>query len=618
MAATAADGPPPSKARTRSTLDMLFDVLGNAVARFDGLTGARIGARDVNSRVMPLGREAMRIANQSTYSNLKRIAADLRHYPQKLVGTAEAAARKKGYGRPVDLANRYAGKVGDIRKWYKDINYEPYPAKEKGILGALDRGLWNVHDWYSKIKIGSRLLWAARIAKNAPTFLAKHFSLIDIAWNALATIKDIRNKDWRRAKFHATMTAVYAIARNFARKGWTYRALQGARRFVTDKAAPWAGRMLRAGWSAARGFVTEKALPWAGRMLRTGAQGLRSGWSAARGFVTEKALPWAGRMLRTGAQGLRSGWSAARGFVTEKALPWAGRMLRTGWGAARSFVTERAVPWVTERAIPWVTERALPWAARIGARLAPRLFMLGESVLPRLGPWGLAAAVALAAIAGGIYAYKHPKETRQFFHNVGGFFHNVGVDMFGTAKQKAQSGSHPWADLTASTLGLGRDVLNLDPSSAWKDMTGAYHAARKITGAELPPGAKPPPPAPQKSWQEKGWGFVRNVVIPSIPFVGDSLGDTIDQESELWRMYKQASKGSQPRGPLSPARITARVHAPPAVRSPQPRPQGARNHAKTQAEIRVRFENAPPGTKLGTRVTGGESSIFQTGLAFAN
>ncbi len=149
-------------------------------------------------------------------------------------------------------------------------------------------------------------------------------------------------------------------------------------------------------------------------------------------------------------------------------------------------------------------------------------------------------------------------------------------------------------------------------------MTGAYHAANKITGAELPPGVKRPPPPPPKSWQEKGWGFVRNVIIPSIPLVGDSLGDTIDQGSELWRMYKQASKGSQPRGPVSRARITTRLHAPQAVRSPQPRPHGANNHNKTQAEIRVRFENAPPGTKLGTRVTGGESSIFQTGLAFAN
>ncbi len=69
MAATAVNGPPPSKARPRSTLDTIFDVLGNAVARFDSLTGARINARDVNSKVMPLGREAMRVANQSKYSN---------------------------------------------------------------------------------------------------------------------------------------------------------------------------------------------------------------------------------------------------------------------------------------------------------------------------------------------------------------------------------------------------------------------------------------------------------------------------------------------------------------------------------------------------------------------
>jgi len=626
MAATAANGPPPSKARPHTLA----------------------GTRALKATAGPLNRAA----NQYKHLDLKRIAADLQHYPQQLVDSTESAARKKGYGSQVDFVNR---KVGGFQKWHKDINYEPYPAKEKGIPGALDRGLWEAHHWYGKVKDAAWFLQVTRIAKNARTFLGRHFSLIDVAWNALATIKDIRNKDWRRAKFHAAMTAFYAFTRNWTRKGWTYRAAmralewtkttgarlglqgirwmgqmgraawQGARGFVTEKAAPWASRMwrtgvqgLRSGWGAARGFVTEKALPWASRMLRTGAQGIRSGWGAARGFVTEKALPWASRMLRTGVQGIRSGWGAARGFVTEKALPWAGRMLRTGWGAARGFVTEKAIPWVTERAIPWVTERALPWAARIGARLAPRLFMLGESVLPRLGPWGLAAAVALAAIAGGIYAYKHPKETKQFFHKVGGFFHNVGVDMFGTAKQKAKSGWHPWADLTASTIGLGRDVLNLDPASAWKDMTGAYHAANKITGAELPPGVKRPPPPPPKSWQEKGWGFVRNVVIPSIPLLGDSLGDTIDQGSELWRMYKQASKASQPRGPVSASRITTRLHAPPAVRSPRPRPQSANNHSKTQAEIRVRFENAPPGTKLGTRVTGGESSIFQTGLAFAN
>ncbi len=168
------------------------------------------------------------------------MGADLRHYPQKLIGTAESAARKKGYGHQVDVGNRYAGKVGDLWKWYQDINYEPYPAKEKGIHGALDRGLSNVHDWYGKIKIGSWLLWANRVAKDAPGFLSRHFSLIDIAWNALATIKDIRNKDWRRAKFHAGMTAFYALMRKLARKGWTAQAWQGARRFVTEKAAPWA------------------------------------------------------------------------------------------------------------------------------------------------------------------------------------------------------------------------------------------------------------------------------------------------------------------------------------------------------------------------------------------
>ncbi len=187
---------------------------------------------------------------------------------------------------------------------------------------------------------------------------------------------------------------------------------------------------IRSGWGRGARFRDGKSSSLGQQNAARGRQGIRSGWGAARGFVTEKALPWASRMLRAGAQGIRSGWGAARGFVTEKAAPWAGRMLRTGWGAARGFVTEKAIPWVTERAFPWI--------ARTAVRLAPRLFMLAENGLARLGPWGWVAAAALAAVAGGIYAYTHPKETKQFFHNVGGFFHNVGVDMFGTAKQKAK------------------------------------------------------------------------------------------------------------------------------------------------------------------------------------
>jgi hypothetical protein len=129
-------------------------------------------------------------------------------------------------------------------------------------------------------------------------------------------------------------------------------------------------------------------------------------------------------------------------------------------------------------------------------------------------------------------------------------------------------------------------------------------------GRKLPPGARGTPlsgarrgpPRPKTGWYN-GLGSAWNGIVPY---------GSADASFDIWSMAPASS--SQPHGPVSPSRI--RLHAPPSVRSP--RPHNANNHAKTQAEIRVRFENAPPGTKLGTRVTGGESSIFQTGLAFAN
>jgi len=71
-------------------------------------------------------------------------------------------------------------------------------------------------------------------------------------------------------------------------------------------------------------------------------------------------------------------------------------------------------------------------------------------------------------------------------------------------------------------------------------------------------------PREGKSWQDAGSDFIRNGVFPAAP-----------------------------------------VHAPPDVRSPLPREQGAANTpTKAQGEISVRFDNAPAGTRISAHASG--------------
>jgi len=588
MASAIAMTPPAAKKRPHSALDTLFDVLGNAVARFDSLTGARINAKDVNSKLIDLGHGAARAAEtvKNAYKDLYKGPKDPKNGSHRgwldrgadaVNGTVEWA---EGFFNRREIArlakNLARNRWSEARKLFRShfpaatkkfVHYVWQPAKAffhgakkffrrhfpettkkfiRNVWGPAKKLLgnpvgrvarllrshfpltWRIGKWALR-KIGPRL-------ERVSTAFDRWLGPANVIHDVYKTVQDVRHKNWWSAGGDAIATA------------WDY--------YYTAKA-----------WGAKQPYK------WLG--------------SAAR---------WTGRtILRPALRGIGTAARLGARFLVRRAFPWIARM----------------GPRIGARLAPLAERYLLPLAERYSIPVAEQL--------ATKGPYGALAAAGILLAAGGLYAYYHPKETKKFFHNIGGFFHNVGVGLTGTAKQKAQSGWHPWADLTASTLKVGWDVLSRKGTGALeKDASSLGHAFNKITGAELPPGVKRPPPPPPKSWREKGWGFLRNVVIPSIPLVGDNLGDSIDQGSELWRMYQNASKASRPHGPVPRAPATTRLHAPMAVRSPRPRPQSANNHSKTQAEIRVRFENAPPGTKLGTRVTGGGASIFQTGLAFAN
>lgn len=64
----------------------------------------------------------------------------------------------------------------------------------------------------------------------------------------------------------------------------------------------------------------------------------------------------------------------------------------------------------------------------------------------------------------------------------------------------------------------------------------------------------------------------------------------------------------------TPAQVAKVVHVK-AAAAPKPAPQIP---VKGSADIRVHFENAPPGTKVGTRVTGRNPPRVETGVAFAH
>ena len=116
--ASAAATSPSSNARPRSAWDIASDTLGNAVARFDRLTGAGIGAGGINRRVMPWLHGAVRVA-QAVRNTSQRAAhwmqgaakhgAYLATHPRAVVGAIDVALRGRGHGRQLDDFYKAAG-----------------------------------------------------------------------------------------------------------------------------------------------------------------------------------------------------------------------------------------------------------------------------------------------------------------------------------------------------------------------------------------------------------------------------------------------------------------------------------------------------------------------------
>jgi hypothetical protein len=529
--------------RPRSTWDILADAFGNSAARFDGLTGARIGAHGVNGRVMPWLHGAVRVA-QAVGNTRERAAhwmqgavkhgAYLATHPRAVVGAIDAALRGRGHGRQLDNFYKAAGNAyyhgrrdyrfdRNLYGQYKRINSEPYPAHEHGMLGALDRGLSNLHDWYGHVKRAAWGLKGASFMRWVPfgggmtRFLAKHFSPIDIAWNAAATARDLWHKDWGKAAWHAGMTGAYAVSRNFAREGLSHRLWTGAVDLFKNR--------IPASFGVARKFVTRRAVPW----------------------VTDTALP-----------------------------------------AARTFVTDKALPWITEKVLPWVVRGGL-----------------------EAGLWGWGAAALAGAALAGYEIYKHPKETKAFLHNTGDFFRNVAAGVRGDPR--ARQGWHPWADFAASSLRTGGDLLSLNAAGAMRDARAQGHAFNKILGFERQPGAKGPPMTLSKLGA-KAFKFLWDDVIPQVD--GGAAHGAVKALANSWSWLRKPAQASRPHAPAPPARITGHVQAP-AVRITQPRrPRAANLPTKTEAEIRVQFNNAPPGARAAAR-TDAAAFQFETGAQFA-
>jgi hypothetical protein len=142
--ASAAATSPSSNARPRSAWDVVSDALGNAVARFDGLTGAGIGAHGVDAMVMPAVRAATHLASGATqaahtvmriganaFDAAKKAAHVVTHPAPAIRGVqsaAEAALRRRGYGIALDVARAVVpGLPGAARDLYKSFSDWPHP-----------------------------------------------------------------------------------------------------------------------------------------------------------------------------------------------------------------------------------------------------------------------------------------------------------------------------------------------------------------------------------------------------------------------------------------------------------------------------------------------------------
>ncbi|HEX4861194.1 MAG TPA: hypothetical protein VFV07_08160, partial [Rhizomicrobium sp.] len=568
MASATAVTTPPANGRQPSMLDTLFDVLANAAARFDQITGARVNAHALNAAAMPLIRKPLHVVDEINERARNayewgRNAAYLATHPRAAIHGIDTALRKSGHGRQLDNFYNDAGMAYHYgRKGYRagrDL-YKRYDAFINGKYPSqgtpLEKAAWDVHKLYEKI---SDFADAKDKAKKVREFVGAH-------WRKL-------HKDFPQAfrLYHEWKPAIKNFFRGPAQK---------IRRFM--RAHPMLTRALVKG-SEIGGKITgvvgriSDAVDKVANPILFGAD-VYNLWKDA----TAKKRDW-GKIAGDAGQAAWDAYNTATAYG-KKPLTWFFTKTQPGQWLARKgmgIAQRRIFPLVDRYIAPLARRYIAPAAERYLLPLAERFTVPVAERLAGKGLVGTLAALGVLAVGGGIYAYYHPKETKQFFHGIGDFFHNVGVDLTGTAKEKARSGSHPWADLTASTLKLFPDVFSGNIKGEMEDTANWKQAFDKLR-----------PKAPltvHNLIYSKDYQFARDSlsqINPGMPSLDDVRGG-MDFMKQLW----EPAKTSQPRTPAPVSRNSTRLHAPISGRSPQSRRQSAANiPTKTQAEIRVRFD----------------------------
>jgi hypothetical protein len=397
------------------------------------------------------------------------------------------------------------------------------------------------------------------------------------------------------------------------------------------------------------------------------------GWAAYDTAST--VVAWGGKPLAWASEGweaLGETWLGRNAVVP--LTRWAGRNVVS---PLARFAARSALPFVEDAAMFIGEDVLIPAAEGLAA-------FLGADALAVAAP-----LVALGAGAYGLYyAYEHPKETKEFFYD-------IGADLFGDPKLKAQSGRHPWADLTASSFALAKDLVApsaMKQTGVFDDLVDAYRAVRKIGGIDKPrPGETMHPvkqdwgqlatdalwsmaqpfPTVQDNSPASQRQFVGSLISPLVPQgpafgpVGPPMFETPRQVRKLMpfaspgtssiarptipaaalprmqaRRYARFPSGTrgtqpsasrrvpakpgswgtprkmqaQPQGPVLPRPAVAQPYAPPAVRPARPSRKGGAA-SKTEAEIRVQFDNMPVETRDRTRAD--RAFPFETGKQFA-
>ena len=620
MASAVAAGPLQPNARPPSTLDTLFDVLGNAAGRFDQLTGARINAHALNAATTALIREPLHAVDETNerardaYSR-GRNAAYLATHPRAAVHALDTALRKSGHGSQLDnfyngagMAYYYGRKgFGAAKDFYKRsdaLMNGKYPAQGTWI----EKAAWDANRAFGAIK---GFIDDKDKLKTAGRFAGDHWATVR---------KYLKKHDPRLLQtYHEWKPMILGAGRDFF-KGVKY---------LSHK-YPLTSRILM------------KASEYGGRL--GGAIGTVSGWAdkamspIMAGVdmynlykdVTAKKRDW----WKTAGDAGKGVWDTYSAFTAwgKKPLTWFFNKTRLGQKLANTGIRlgkQYAMPLAEKYVFPLGRRYVTPLLDRIATRLGGRAGMqvmeraalqsleragiqAGEKAGPRLlsNPYVATAAAAIGLGAGGVYAYRHPKERKQFLRNAGDFFHNVGIGLHGTPKEKARSGWHPWADYVSSMLNLGGDLATLHLKKASQDASSWKHAVNKVAGLEPPPGGRAM--RPQDIWQNKTFRFINDDLMPALDPLGISPHMDVDQMKSTSEWLQSHLHAAAPR-----SRPSTQLRAPSSGRSPQPHRQGAGNTpTKTQAEIRVRFDNLPSGKRIDTRAAG-SSALAETGAQFA-